>query len=335
VVENCDPTINIIITYLLLLMKISIIAIVLNFLYAITAVDAVKTGTLKTDAVKLEYNLKVGDVYEMQQQTNQNIKQTIMGMDQNGTSEYSGTMLMKVKSTTSDNSELETQFVKLRNSSKTLMGDNTMDSEGDQENPQNKVFKSMMNKTFTIILKKDGTIEKVSGTENLWADVDKLGLEEATVKAMREAMEQFMSESSLRKSLGQSMVRYSDKKEKVGDTWTSKSDFPMDFPIEINNVWKLSSHSGSTATVDANGVYTTIDADRIVTLPGGFKAKVNLAGTQIVNAVVKDKSGWSDLTSIQSNLKGKMILQAGGMIPTDMEIPMEITTKTSYTMVKK
>ncbi|MEO5979773.1 MAG: DUF6263 family protein [Chryseolinea sp.] len=307
-------------------MKISIIAIVLNFLYAFT---------LPADAVKLEYNLKVGDVYELQQQTNQTIKQTIMGMAQDGTSEYSGTMLMKVKSTTSDRSDLETQFLKLRNSSKTLMGENTMDSEGDQENPQNKVFKSMMNKTFTITLKKDGAIEKVSGTENLWSDVDKLGLDDATVKAMKEAMGQFMSESSLRKSLGQSLVRYSDKKVKVGETWTSKSDFPMDFPIEINNVWKLSSHSGTTATVDASGVYTTIDADRIVTLPGGFKAKVNLTGTQTVNAVIKDKSGWSDLTSIQSNLKGKMILQAGGMIPTEMEIPMEIATKTSYTTVKK
>lgn len=307
-------------------MKISIIAIALNFLYAFT---------LPADAVKLEYNLKVGDVYEMQQMTNQNIKQSIMGMDQNGTSEYSGTMLMKVKSTTPDQSELETQFVKLRNSSKTLMGENTMDSEGSQDNPQNKVFKSMMNKTFTIILKKNGAIEKVSGTENLWSDVDKLGLDDATVKLMKEAMGQFMSESSLRKSLSQSLVRYADKKVKVGETWTSKSDFPMDFPIEINNVWKLTSHSGSTATVDASGVYSTIDADRIVTLPGGFKAKVDLTGTQTVNAVVKDKSGWSDLTSIQSSLKGKMILQAGGMIPTDMEIPMEITTKTSYTMVKK
>jgi len=36
-----------------------------------------------------------------------------------------------------------------------------------------------------------------------------------------------------------------------------------------------------------------------------------------------------------SELKGKMILLAGGPIPEDMDIPMEIFSENSFTMKKK
>src|SRR5205085_2870800 len=128
---------------------------------------------------------------------------------------------------------------------------------------------------------------------------------------------------------------YSEQKVKEGDTWTSQNELPMDFPVKIDNTWKLLSMKGSVSTVEANGNFTTTDVDKIISLPGGLKSKVNLTGTQKVNATIKDKSRWADLTQIQSALKGTMTLQAGGMLPTDMEIPIEITTNTTYTVVRK
>src|SRR5688572_25654494 len=101
------------------------------------------------NAIKLEYVFKVGDEYVMTQTTKQVLKQTIMGTEQNGENEYSGEMKLKVTQVSNDEAKIEMQFVKLRSRSMTMMGEMIMDSEGNEEQVQNKMVKSMMKKPFT------------------------------------------------------------------------------------------------------------------------------------------------------------------------------------------
>lgn len=287
------------------------------------------------NAVKLEYSFKVGDEYTMAQVTNQTIKQSIMGTEQKGENMYSNEMKFKVIAVTGTGAKLETQFLTLKNSSKTMMGDVTMDSEGPEENVQNKVFKSMMKKTFFITMAKTGIVENVEGAENLRSDIGSLGLDENTMTTMNQLLEQLLGKSSLKNSFEQAMVYYTDKKVKQGDTWNSKNDLPMDFPIQVDNSWLLVSLTSAIANVNAEGIYTTTDKEKTIVLPGGFKAKVDLNGKQAMKSTVNVKTGWPSDLQIHSELKGKMILLAGGVLPEDMEVPMEIVTETSYKIVKK
>ncbi len=236
--------------------------------------------------VKLEYRFVLGDDYTMTQVTRQTIKQIIMGTEQGGENAYSGEMNFKVIEITSSGARLETQFLKLKNSSKTVMGDVTMDSEGAEDNPQNKVFKTMMKKPFVITMNKAGIVENVEGAENLWSGMDDLGLDEATLNTMKQTLEQLLGENSLKNSFEQAMVFYADKNVSKGDTWDSKNAFPMEFPIVVNNSWILSEVSGSTAKVDAEGIYTTIDKEKPINLPNGIKAKIDLKGKQSIRSNV-------------------------------------------------
>ena len=258
-----------------------------------------------------------------------------MGTEQLGENIYSGEMNFKVIELTSTGARLETKFLTLKNSSKTIMGEMAMDSEGSDENVQNKIFKSMMGKTFFITLSKTGAVEDVEGAENLWSGMGSLELDEKTLAAMKQTLEQLLGKNSLKNSFEQAMVYYSDKKVKQGDTWSSINTFPMDFPIQVNNEWSLVSLEGSAAKVNATGVYSTTDKDKIISLPNGIKAKVDLGGSQRMNANVNVKTGWPSDLKLTSELKGKMILLAGGMIPQDMDVPMEIKTETTYKIIRK
>ncbi|MBL0741819.1 DUF6263 family protein [Chryseolinea lacunae] len=285
--------------------------------------------------VKLEYSFRVGDEYTMVQSTKQTIKQTIMGMDQVAENAMSGNVKYKVVAVTATGAKLETQFTQMKNTTKSVMGEMVMDSQGEEQTVQNKLFKSMMNKVFYVILNKRGFVEDIENSENLWSGMKDLGLDAEKEAEVKKSMEQMMGKNSLKNSFEQAMVYYSDKKVKQGDTWVSKNGFPMEFPIQADNTWSLVSLAGADAKVNSDGVFSTIDKNKKVTLPGGFEAKVDLSGKQNTKASVNAKSGWPSNLAISSTLKGTMTLLAGGMIPQDMDVPMEILTETTYTITKK
>ena len=295
---------------------------------------AASAFTFPAKDVKLEYVFKVGDEYTLNQSTNQTIKQTIMGMDQVAENLISGQMKYKVTTVTAMGAKLEMQFLKLKSSLKSALGEKALDTEGKDESAENKVLKSMMNKVVLVSISKQGIVE-VENSDNLWTGMNDLGLDEATLAQMKVVMEQMMGKKSLKNSLEQAMVYYTDKKVKQGDTWFSKNNFPMDFPIETNNTWSLASLAGDAAKVNGDATFATLDKNKIVNMPGGIQAKMDLAGNQATKADVNAKTGWATEIHISSTLKGKMTLLAGGIIPADMDVPMEILTKITYTIVKK
>ncbi len=290
---------------------------------------------LSTSGVRLEYTFHPGDEYTMTQNTSQTIKQFVMGAEQHGENVYAGEIALRVTELTKSGARLEAQFIKLRNISKSIMGDLTMDSEGTDETVQNRVFKALMRKSFFIVLNKSGRVEYVEGEENLWSGISAIGLDIDEETPLKMALNQMLSNSALKNNVEQAMVYYTDKQVKPGDTWNSKNEFPMDFPIQVENSWSLVNLTTSRANVKANGIYATTDRDRVLTLPNGMKAKVDLGGTQLMEATVSTKTGWPIALKIFSNLTGKMVLLAGGMLPMDMDIPMEVLTETEYTIVKK
>jgi len=291
--------------------------------------------TLYPAAVKLEYVFKVGDEYVMSQSTKQVLRQTIMGTEQKGENEYTGDMKLKVKEVTNDGAKIEMQFIKLKSKSVTVLGEVLIDSEGDAEQVQNKMVKSMMNRPFTVNANKYGQIVSVEGAENLLADLSAVNIDDRAAATAKQTLEQFMDNSSIRSNIEQAMVRYSDSKVKEGDKWNSMTELPLDFPIKVDNSWSLISLSGGTAKVNADGIFTTTDKERTIDLPNGIKAKVDLNGAQQVRSNVNVKTGWATDLLIHSELKGKMILLAGGMLPENMDVPMEIVTDTSYKITKK
>ncbi|HMG90700.1 MAG TPA: DUF6263 family protein [Chryseolinea sp.] len=287
------------------------------------------------NSIRLEYVFKVGDEYVMAQNTKQVLKQMIMGTEQKGENEYSGETKLKVAQVTDDGAKIEMQFMKLKSRSVTIMGEMVMDSEGSDEQVQNKMLKTMMKKPFFVTMNKSGKVSNVEGAEKLWSELGTLNMDDQTTAKAKQILEQFMDNSALKSNIEQAMVHYSNDKVKEGDKWNSMNEFPMEFPIKADNSWSLISLTSGTAKVNADGVFTTTDKEKTIDLPNSIKAKVDLSGGQQLKSTVDVKTGWATDIQIHSELKGKMILLAGGMLPENMDVPMEIVTDTSYKITKK
>jgi hypothetical protein len=302
---------------------------------AILFIAGASFSTLEKD-VNLEYTFKVGDQYEWLQTTSQTVKQTIPGMgDVSIDIKMEGAFDLKVLELTATGAKIEMRYARLKVESKSPLADVNFDSNGDVDNTQNKIVKSMVGKQFSFTMTKRGIIEKVEGSENLLSGLSELGLDEAAQARAKQMLNETVGENSVKASLGTGFLSYPDKKIKAGDHWKQSSVLPLSLPLTISNDWSLKAVDGPVATVQADGEFSTAEKEKITTLPNGIKSKVDLGGRQVLSGKVNVKTGWPTGIKVLSEIKGKMLLLAGGMIPADMEVPMEITTESVYTINKK
>lgn len=285
--------------------------------------------------LKLQYTFAVGDNYQLTQSSKQNIKQNIPGMGEMVIDVVlDGVMNLKVAELTPTGAKLETTYTSIKMNTKSPMGDVVMDSEGPADNMQNKMIKALTGRAIFVFLDKQGKVEKVENTENLYSGLSELGLDEAGVAAAKQAMQQALGESSLKASIEMVLNSYPETAVKVGDTWKSSIGSAMSFPVKTDNVWTLSKVEGNVANIDGEGTVITTDKEKITPV-NGMKAKADLNGRQAMKSVVDVKTGWPTEVKTLSEIKGTLTLLAGGMIPEDMAIPMEINSESTFTIVKK
>jgi len=287
--------------------------------------------------IKLEYKFAIGDQYAWIMTTKQSITQEIMGTEQNSQSAISGSVLLKVQSLTPGGAQLEAQYTSLAMLMTLPMGIQSFsfDSDGDQSKTENKVMKAMVNKPFKMTLTKLGTVENIQGEENLWSGFSDLGLDENQVAGIKKQFEQNFGKESIKSSFEMALSNYPDKKIKIGDTWKSKTGLGMNFPLEASNTWTFTSMENDVINLSCYGLISTIDKDKVMDLPNNIKSKVDLTGSQKISSIVNPKTGWPNEVKIISDIKGTMTLLAGGMIPTDLEVPMKISGESTYKVVKK
>jgi hypothetical protein len=292
--------------------------------------------TFPAKDVKLEYAFKVGDQYDFGQTFKQIIKQNLPGMGEMIVDvNIDANMAFKVTEVTPAGAKIEASYTKMKVVTTSPMMNMTLDSDGKEDNMQTKLIKVMMNKTFSFVMTKRGVIEKVEGVENIYSGLSTLGLEEATLAQLKQSMLQTISEKSIKSSLEMGFVQYPENKVKENDTWKNTIEMVSNFVGKIENSWLLKKVEGDQASVESDGAISTVDKEKVMNLPNGIKTKADLAGRQVLAGKVSVKNGWPSEVKVLSEIKGQMKYLAGGMIPEDMDVPMEMTVEGTYTIVKK
>jgi hypothetical protein len=285
--------------------------------------------------VKLQYTFKKGDLYEFNQTSNQSIRQTLPGMgDMTTEVTTSGSLTFKVIEVIPTGARIEIAYTRLKIDTKGPMTI-SMDSEGNATEMPNNIVKAMMNKPFHFVMTSQGAIEKIENIENLYSGLGSIGLDETQLAATKQMFQQTLSASSLKGNLEAAMISYPQNKIKTGESWKNKSGVAVNFPMQSENTWLLKSLDGTIASIDSDGVMTSTDTTNVMSLPNGIKAKTNLSGKQATKSKVNTKNGWPTETKVLSEIKGTMTLLAGGVLPSDMEVPMEIVTESTFLIVKK
>jgi len=306
---------------------------------ALLSLLAVMAFTVPPKDIKLQYVFKIGDQYVLTQTTKQTMKQTIPAMGDIIVEVYGESILsMKAAVLTPTGAKFDTHYEKMKLKTKLPMGqgDVDIDSDGETDNAQNTVVKSLMNKTFSFTITKQGVIEKVEGLDNLFVDFDKLNLDDASLNAFKEQFKQLLNEQAVKALLEQALVNYADKKVKVGDSWRNTSQGQiMGLPTQVAQTWTLKNAESTKVLIFAEGAIMSMDKDKIIDLPNGIKSKATTNGRQTLTASINPKTGWPVETKFNSEVKGIMTFLAGGMIPADMDVPIETLAESVYKIVKK
>jgi hypothetical protein len=194
----------------------------------------------------------------------------------------------------------------------------------------------MKGKKFNFMLTKKGAVESIDNVDNLWSGLTTAnGFKEAQVTSMKQLLENSFGENSIKSSLEGAMIKYPDHKIKVGLTWSSTHETGVPIPLKTENTWTLESVEDPAAVVVGDGQIATTDTTKIITLQQGFKATTNFKGRRVVKSHVDLITGWPETSKSYAEQKGSMVLQAGGQIPEDMKMQMEVTTESEYTIRKK
>lgn len=285
-------------------------------------------------AIDLSYKFKQGNTLEVKQETVQVVSQNLMGMTQETTNEISGVMKYKVVEVNGKDARIEASFLSLKSKVSSPMANVLMDSEGDQQIRENKVMKSLTGTNFYFTLSSAGLVSNIEDAEKLMEGLDQLGLDAASLAAMKQSLQQQYTGQGLKGSLEGGLVQYSSNKVKPKDKWQNDLAAGMNFPLLTKNTWTLERISGKEAWVNAKGDIITTDKNKTFDLQMGMKGKSDLSGFNEVQGNISLNDGWPIELKMKSQVNGNLTILAGGMLPEDMGIPMEIKTESVFTFTR-
>ncbi|MBS1489908.1 MAG: hypothetical protein JSS93_05235 [Bacteroidetes bacterium] len=280
------------------------------------------------------YTFKKDHIYELLQTSTMTQYIAVAGTEQTVSYTIKGGMKLKTIEATGTSGKFEIEYTSL--SMKIKMPQMEMDSEGDTTKPANKItnklISAMLRKKFNFTLAKDGSVASVENIENLWSGLNN---QDPVMMQMKGQLEQSFGKEPFRRSLEEIFVFYPDTKIQTGSTWKKISSTGSTLPLQISSEYTLQSITEPSALIISDGQISTTDTTKVINAQGGFKATASLKGRQVVRSTVSATSGWPESGKLYSEVKGKMILLAGGQIPEDMPMHMEMKTESEFTLVKK
>ncbi|HTH55040.1 MAG TPA: DUF6263 family protein [Cyclobacteriaceae bacterium] len=301
---------------------------------AIAVTAALCAFTHPPKELQLRYVFKKGDTFEWSQAVMQTQNIAVAGQEIKNEIGMKGAMLMKTLEANGNSAKFEIEYASISMNVKSQQGDVAMDSEGDTTSALNKMARKMKGKKFTFTLSKFGIVESVENIENVWSAVGNVA--DPVAAQMKSQLEKSLGKVAFKRSIESSLAYYTDQKVQAGSTWKQKVSGINDvLPLQADNVWTLESVTEPTAVVVSDGVISTTDTTKVIPMMGAFKATANLKGRQVTKITVSTAHGWPQTCKLYSELKGKMMLLAGGQIPEDMPMQMESTTEAEYVLKKK
>lgn len=263
------------------------------------------------------YDLKKGDVFDVNTVMEQNIEQDVMGqsvtieqiMTTMETLEVMGFSdgLYKIKGTT--------QKMKIEMTIP-MQGNQVMDSEG--EGQMDDVTKALVGNEYFFFMDKYGQIERFEGLDEMSAAI-MADLEKTAIGQMgqAESMTAFLNEDVIRATLSNLLSIYSPEGKKE---WTSTSSAVINsLPTEIVS---KRSFDGNNTILSAGELSVSGSTEQM-----GMTVSAEMSGT--VNTIYDLMSnGMPSKVQVQQDAKGKASAQG-------MDIPMVVNVKSTSNITKR
>lgn len=270
---------------------------------------------------KLEYDLKVGDTFKVQQTANQDIVQEMTGSTHEMTNVIKGDYTFVVEDVNDSLFKIKFRFdyFKMSTTSNLLGEILSVDTSDEvaEDDIQGKIFAELIKTDLYMNMYRDGKIKSVEGTEQLINNmVDAAGeFDDFTKELMKESVRSEFGNESLAESFEQMTYIYSNTPVKTGDSWTNK----FEGDLSANNIWTLDKTVDDDAIISCESevVFKTNDND----------IEMNLKGDMTSNLVVSLNTGFIKTMTNTSTYSGMSIMN-------EMQVPTSITSNVDYKIEK-
>lgn len=266
----------------------------------------------------LQYDLKINDVFNLEQRAKQHIIQDLNGVDQVIDNNLKSSMQFKVVNVQPDLITLEMVFKHMAMTmSSPSLGEllNVDTSSGDVGDLTSTMFRGTLNIPVTIIMERTGKIRSVTGGEHLIASMFKAAniTDEAAIEANRAHFEKQFGSAALSNSFEQMTYFLPAKPMKVGDSW--QNFYQGD--LESKNKWTLTARTSDTFSVAGNADTTMSNIDENVMMV--------LTGSQKTSIEANPKTGLFNNITVEGVYSGDTQVKA-----SNMNIPTKISSTITY-----
>ncbi|KEO74798.1 DUF6263 family protein [Anditalea andensis] len=316
---------------------------IIIFLTSLIGIVGINSSLLGQE-VLLEYKLKKDQLFTLSVRTQQVIEQDLGGFTQTVQNLIDSEIYFKVIEVKNDSTKLEVAYKSLYFSMDGPMGEGmVMSSEGDKKDPINMIVRAMVNNPFYVSLSKSGKIYSVEGMETVMSKINEtLDLIDDDIKeSIQASINNQFGEESFKSSFMTGFILYPDHPVTVGDTWSSATMDYSTVPLNMSTTWKLNNVRKQTASLEGTA---TLQSQEITNKKAGEKvaknakqtggkassekANVEMAGTNVIKAIVNLSTGWLQESTQTSEVAGIMVLPPDKYFSESVEIPLKIKTVT-------
>jgi len=284
-----------------------------------------------TAQTKLRYNLKTGQKYGLNQLSEQEIKQDIMGMSQVIKNTIGGEIFVTITGKKADvySSDITFSSLSFKMESPMFSVDyNSKDANADLSNPIAKALGFMVGKVFTMKFNDRGEVLEVNGFQAMMEDLAKSYADDpTTLGQMQQTLAQQFDDESLAKSIGMMLVVYPEDKIKTGATWTHTNQTLKPLPLTSNNKYAFEGKTGDV--IELTGTGSSATGEDASMKQGGMTQHLDLKGDMKYTAKIDATTGWPQEVTQEQLLEGTVAVESPQM-PSSMEIPMSIKSVTKY-----
>ncbi len=260
----------------------------------------------------------------MEQQSEQQIVQSLEGTSHELTNRISGILQFRVLQERDSSFILEFMFKDLVFQIESSLQGLLLDihaAEPDPADAQSQIFNALLDVPVEMELSKEGRILEVTGGDSLVARVvAQAGLEDGFNKTvMQRTLEQEYGSRALAQSYEQMTFFYPGTPVSVGDQWENS----YEGKISARNTWQLDSLNLERAVIRGTASLRMKTADP--------SSSMDLEGTQKMTVTTDRRSGFLKEMQVENQASGiSMSAQTG-----DLEIPTTITSIISYRLIEQ
>lgn len=279
-------------------------------------------------AIDLQLTLQPGDVFILETITDQDIQQTVMGMDQSIDQKIGYTFRQEVSGVTDEGHyQIKVTYDRMLFEQSSTMGSVAYDSQDPPEPvpAQAKGYAAMVGKGFEMTMDQQGEVLRIEGLDAMLDQVlDEVSAEQPMAPEARTTFKQQFGENSMKQNMASLAGFYPDQPVNVGDHWEIIQKKAGATAMRIQTDYVLAKAEEGVLTLGAKGDISPVP-DAAPTVMGGMELAYQLSGTQSGTLLVDQATGLLNSGTLTQQVSGTITMTGGPA--GEMEWPITIDSE--------